>query len=117
MNGPEDLFNLFRFLREPMAMRGFQTWKRQLLGDSQECRKQLAFILATYMKRRQGSDSLLGRPLITLPPIEAKIKIVDLSPPEIVFYRMIEDRIIFLFNKMGQNLVHGVMLTKLMRLR
>ncbi|KFY29006.1 hypothetical protein V493_02602 [Pseudogymnoascus sp. VKM F-4281 (FW-2241)] len=121
LNSLNELYPYFRFLQMNWASTLAVFKKNFGDPDANDSTKRLNVMLSVIMKRRTIKSTILGRPLVHLPPIHPSLRIVTLSGEERAIYRTLEDRFRGLMNshfKAGTaEKNYGLYLTQLLRLR
>ncbi|KFZ20291.1 hypothetical protein V501_00200 [Pseudogymnoascus sp. VKM F-4519 (FW-2642)] len=121
LNSLNELYPYFRFLRMNWAST-FPVFKKNFGDpDANDSTKRLNVMLSVIMMRRTIGSTILGRPLVQLPPIHPSLQILNLCGVERAIYRTLEDRFRGMMNnhfKAGTaEKNYGLYLTQLLRLR
>ncbi|ELR09194.1 hypothetical protein VC83_05559 [Pseudogymnoascus destructans] len=121
LNSLNELYPYFRFLRLNWAS-SFPVFKKNFGDpDANDSTKRLNVMLSVIMMRRTIGSTILGRPLVQLPPIHPSLQTLTLSGVERAIYRTLEDRFRGMMNnhfKAGTTEKnYGLYLTQLLRLR
>ncbi|KFY34561.1 hypothetical protein V494_06643 [Pseudogymnoascus sp. VKM F-4513 (FW-928)] len=97
-NSLNELFPYFRFLRMNWTD-SFAIFKRSFGDpDAIDSTMRLNVMLSIIMKRRTMASTILGRPLVQLPPIHPFLQVITLSGEERAIYRTLEERFRIMMN-------------------
>lgn len=121
LNGLDELFPYFRFLRTSWAEDYTKFLELFCNPETGDQIRRITTILSMIMMRRTITDRILGRPIVDLPLIHSETTHVDFSREERALYVFLEDKFRDAINMtlMGKQLPDGYsnLLVMLLRLR
>ena len=99
-NSVDEFYPYFKFL-QVKETGNFKTFKSNFCDpDNKACVKRLHAILQQWMIRRLKSDTLLGAPIIKLPPNHQTTLTIDFNAVERAIYDKVEKRYVQTINKL-----------------
>lgn len=90
-NGLEDLGGYFMFLNVPGAG-NWSNFQKNFSGRSENKYQRLDAILRAIMVRRTGSNTMFGRPILSLPALSHETVLIELHPTERAIYNIVKVR-------------------------
>ncbi|KAL8793681.1 MAG: hypothetical protein Q9195_003730 [Heterodermia aff. obscurata] len=120
-NSVEEFYPYFKFL-EIKETGAFKTFKSNFCNpDDKACIRRLHAMLQQWMIRRQKSDTLLGAPIVKLPPNHQTTLVIDFNAVERIIYNKVHKRYVQAINTLSRRgkleESANLLLTMLIRLR
>ncbi|KAJ8609782.1 hypothetical protein MRB53_038931 [Persea americana] len=119
-NSPSEFYPFFTFLKVPNTG-SLQTFNKNYCQDDQDCRDRLAYILKSFMIRRNHNDQIFGAKLLVLPEPHQKTLYCNFTPVEREIYQIVRRRFVERINVLARedepDKQFRCVLTMLLRLR